>query len=157
MRSACVPARHHRYIEVKFRYDRCCELQRRHGGIADDFPIDANRGCTRLFNARLNRRISADRRATKVVLLTASYRELLAAFARGAKGVLLKGATPPELFDCIRHVAAGGHWLPSDLIDATLERDSRRSASQHRFESLTKREQQIIMTVSDGLSNKDIG
>jgi two-component system nitrate/nitrite response regulator NarL len=102
-------------------------------------------------------RISADRRATKVVLLTASYRELLAAFARGAKGVLLKEATPSELVDCIRHVAAGGHWLPSDLIDATLERDSRRSASQRTFESLTKREQQIVMTVADGLSNKVVG
>jgi DNA-binding NarL/FixJ family response regulator len=102
-------------------------------------------------------RISADRRPTKVVLLTASYRELLAAFARGAKGALLKEATPPELVHCIRHVAAGGHWLPTDLIDATLERDSRRSASQHMFESLTKREQQIVMIVSDGLSNKDVG
>jgi DNA-binding NarL/FixJ family response regulator len=101
-------------------------------------------------------KISADRFATKVVLLTASYRELIAAFARGAKGVLLKEATP-ELVHCIRHVAAGGHWLPSDLIDATLERDSRRSASQRMFESLTKREQQIVKMVSDGLSNKAVG
>jgi len=102
-------------------------------------------------------RISEDRFATKVILLTASYRELITAFARGAKGVLLKEATPPELVDCIRRVAAGGHWLPSDLIDATLERDSRRSASQRMFESLTKREQQIVMMVSDGRSNKDVG
>jgi CheY-like chemotaxis protein len=50
-------------------------------------------------------RISAERRATKVVLLTASYRELIAAFAPGAKGVLLKEATPPEFVHCIRHVA----------------------------------------------------
>lgn len=102
-------------------------------------------------------RISADRFATKVILLTASYRELITAFAQGAKGVLLKEATPPELVHCIRHVAAGGHWLPSDLIDATLERDSRRSASQRMFESLTKREQQIVRMVSDGLPNKAVG
>jgi len=102
-------------------------------------------------------RISADRFATKAVLLTASYRELLAAFARGAKGVLLKEATPPEIVQCIRHVAAGGHWLPSDLVDATLEWDSRRSASQRMFESLTKRELQIVAMVSDGLSNKAVG
>jgi DNA-binding NarL/FixJ family response regulator len=102
-------------------------------------------------------RISAERRATKVVLLTASYRELIAAFARGAEGVLLKEATPPEFVHCIRHVAAGGHWLPSDLIDATLERDSRRSASQRMSESLTKREQQIVKMVSDGHSNKAVG
>jgi len=102
-------------------------------------------------------RISADRFATKAVLLTASYRELIAAFAQGAKGVLLKEATPPEFVHCIRHVAAGGHWLPSDLVDATLEWDSRRSASQRMFESLTKRELQIVMMVSDGLSNKAVG
>jgi two-component system, NarL family, nitrate/nitrite response regulator NarL len=102
-------------------------------------------------------RISADRFATKAVLLTASYRELIAAFAQGAKGVLLKEATPPEFVHCVRHVAAGGHWLPSDLVDATLERDNRRSASQRMFESLTKREQQIVRMVSDGLPNKAVG
>jgi two-component system nitrate/nitrite response regulator NarL len=102
--------------------------------------------------------ISAYRSATKMVILTASYRELLTAFARGAKGVVLKGSTPPELIQCIRRVAAGEHWLPLDLVDATLARDSQpRSARQRMFDSLTKRQQQIVMMVSNGLSNKGVG
>src|SRR5262249_7343302 len=102
-------------------------------------------------------RISADRFATKAVLLTASYRELIAAFAQGAKGVLLKEATPPEFVHCIRHVAAGGHRVSSDLVYAPLECDGRRSAGQRMFETLTKRELQIVRMVSDGLSNKAVG
>src|SRR5262249_51699754 len=40
-------------------------------------------------------RISADRFATKVVLLTASYRELIAAFAHTPQSVLLNESTAP--------------------------------------------------------------
>ena len=103
-------------------------------------------------------RVFADRCATKVVLLTTNKQQALVAFTRGAKGVVLKEATPPELLQCIRRVATGGHWLPSGLVDSRLEQDARSgSASQLVFESLTKREQQIVMMVSNGLSNKDVG
>jgi DNA-binding CsgD family transcriptional regulator len=55
-------------------------------------------------------------------------------------------------------VAAGEQWLPLDLVDATLARDSQpRSARQRMFDSLTKRQQQIVMMVSNGLSNKGVG
>ena len=70
--------------------------------------------------------ISADRSATKVVLLTASAtdRQLLAAVAGGAKGIVLKEAALAELVECVRRVAAGDHWLPPD-VEAALERGAR--------------------------------
>jgi len=103
-------------------------------------------------------RVFADRCATKVVLLTTNYQQAVIAFGQGAKGVVLKSAAPLELLECIRRVAAGGHWLPSGLVESALERDTRsRSADQLVFESLTKREQQIVVMVSNGLSNKDVG
>jgi DNA-binding NarL/FixJ family response regulator len=103
--------------------------------------------------------IFANRSATKVVLLTATAtdRQLLAALARGAKGVVLKEAALPELVQCVRRVTSGDLWLPPD-VEAALERGARcQSVSQRMVESLTSREQQIALMVSDGLSNKDIG
>ena len=103
-------------------------------------------------------KVFADRCATKVVLLTTNYQQTLIAFARGAKGVLLKETTPPELFQCIQRVATGGYYLPPGPVDSTLEQDARSgSASQPVFDSLTKREQQIVTMVSNGLSNKEVG
>jgi DNA-binding NarL/FixJ family response regulator len=103
--------------------------------------------------------ISADRSATKVVLLTATAtdRQLLTSVARGAKGVVLKEAALPELVECVRRVAAGDLWLRPD-VESALERGARcQSASQRIIESLTSREQQIVLMVLEGLSNKDIG
>ena len=103
--------------------------------------------------------ISADRSATKVVLLTttATDRQLLAAVTRGAKGIVLKEAALPELVQRVRCVAAGDLWLPPD-VEAALERRTRcQSVSKRMAESLTCREQQIVLMVSNGLSNKDIG
>jgi DNA-binding NarL/FixJ family response regulator len=43
-------------------------------------------------------------------------------------------------------------------VDAALEHAAQRqSVSQRVIESLTSREQQIILLVLDGLSNKDVG
>ena len=103
-------------------------------------------------------RVFADRCATKVVLRTTNNQQALMAFARGAKGAVLKEATPPELLQCIRRVAAGSHWLPSGLADSRLEQGAGSVSASHRvFESLTKREQQVVTMVSNGLSNKAVG
>ena len=89
--------------------------------------------------------------------LTATDRQLQAAVAGGAKGIVLKEAALAELVECVRRVAAGDLWLPPD-VEAALERGRRcQSVSQRMVQSLTSREQQIILMVMEGLSNKDIG
>jgi DNA-binding NarL/FixJ family response regulator len=105
-------------------------------------------------------RISAEHSSTNVVLLTASTCEgqLLTAIARGAKGIVLKEAALNELVQCVRAVAAGRHWMPSNLIGAALERKAGcQSAGRRLAQLLTSRERQIILMVAEGLSNKEIG
>ena len=87
-----------------------------------------------------------------VLTATASEEQLLTAIAGGAKGIVLKDAALPELVQCVRRVAAGGQWLPSNLINAALARGARRAP-----EPLTNRERQIVEMVAGGLSNKEIG
>ena len=103
--------------------------------------------------------MSAERSVTKSVFLTATAtdKQLLAAVARGAKGIVLKEATLDELVQCIRVVAGGREWLPPSLIDAAFEREAaRQSASTHLAQSLTCRERQIVLLVAEGLSNKEM-
>jgi DNA-binding NarL/FixJ family response regulator len=96
---------------------------------------------------------------TKIVFLTAFATDdhVLAAIANGAQGVVLKEAAPDSLVECVRKVAAGKQWFPTDLVETALRRDASRRAESDRFiDQLTPREQQIVVLVADGLSNKEI-
>jgi DNA-binding NarL/FixJ family response regulator len=98
--------------------------------------------------------------ATKVVFLTAAATdgEILTAIARGATGIVFKDQAADELVECIKEVAAGRHWLPSSVINAALEgENSRRMMGMKIAESLTVRERQVMLCVSEGLSNKLVG
>jgi two-component system nitrate/nitrite response regulator NarL len=103
--------------------------------------------------------IVADGFKTKVVFLTAvaTDHHVLAAIANGAKGIVLKDAAPDSLVDCVRDIAAGKQWFPTDVVEAALKRDAgRRAESQHFVQKLTTREQQIVILVAEGLPNKNI-
>ena len=104
--------------------------------------------------------IAADSLATKVVLLaaTASDDQIARAIAGGVQGFVLKEEALTDLVRCIRAVAEGRKWLPMALVNAALERETkRRSTSQRLTELLTIRERQVALLVADGLSNKEIG
>jgi two-component system nitrate/nitrite response regulator NarL len=103
--------------------------------------------------------IVADGFKTKVVFLTAVATDdhVLAAIANGAKGILLKDAAPDSLVDCVRDIAAGKQWFPTDVVEAALKRDTgRRAESEHFVQKLTTRERQIVILVAEGLPNKNI-
>ena len=103
--------------------------------------------------------ISTARSVTRVVFLTATAtdKQLLTAVARGAKGIVLKEMALDELVQCIRAVAEGREWLPPSLIDAAFKREAaRQSVSEHLTQSLTSRQRQIVLLVSEGLSNKEV-
>src|SRR6476661_5042209 len=94
---------------------------------------------------------------TRVVILTAVATEdrVLTAMTRGAKGLLFKDAAPDNLVDCVREVARGELWFPNDPIGAAREREAGRQADSKRsIGALTRREQQIALLVSQGLTDK---
>jgi len=97
---------------------------------------------------------TSERLCTRVVFLTASVGdlELVAAAACGAYGVVTKDATPEMLLDFLRQVA-GGQVLPLALLGAEHRREQERCART----MLTERERQIMKSVSEGLSNKQVG
>jgi two-component system, NarL family, nitrate/nitrite response regulator NarL len=94
---------------------------------------------------------------TKVVFLTATVpdKQILAAMSRGAKAIMFKDAAPEDLVECVRKVASGGTWFPSELVDAALERETGRQLHVERISQLlTAREREIMLLVAEGLPNK---
>lgn len=80
----------------------------------------------------------------------------LAAVRAGARGYLLKDASPAELGEAIRCVAGGGTWLKPSVTDNVLRalRDEPRSEED---EKLTAREIEVLRLLAGGYSNREIG
>ncbi len=104
--------------------------------------------------------VTGDRLPTRIVFLAASPsdREIITAVAGGAFGIMLKESAPDALITCLRAVAAGYKWHPSELVDGALDRSRERRREFARVDdTLTRREREVMLLVADGLSNKEVG
>lgn len=77
----------------------------------------------------------------------------------GARGYLLKGASPETLLDAIRCVAAGGTYLYAPLV-SDLARGSIKESYPHdaygMVDPLTDREMEILRLMVSGIDNRSI-
>ncbi|HKG77062.1 MAG TPA: response regulator transcription factor [Beijerinckiaceae bacterium] len=67
---------------------------------------------------------------------------------------MLKDAAADTLLECLDKVAGGDRWLPTDVVDAAVERVSGRKLEVDRLEALTVWERELALWVAEGLSNK---
>lgn len=96
---------------------------------------------------------------TRVVLLAATLgdADVYDAVTHGAAGVVLKDAAPETLIDCLREVVAGGRWLPPDLVELPVARETaRRTRWQELSASLTDRELDVTRLTVAGHANKEV-
>ena len=107
------------------------------------------------------RRLGSWIRPIPVILLTTFDEANLLdeALAAGARGFLLKGATPEDLLAAIEAVAVGGQWL-SPVVTQTVRRATRatdRQGDAVAFDiSMTEREKAVLRLAATGLTNKEI-
>lgn len=84
----------------------------------------------------------------------------LEAIKRGAAGIITKSQNPQNFYRAVRQISQGATWINQKLIAELLNNNEKGSASEeNKFgkNSLTKREIEIINTLCQGLSNKEIG
>lgn len=77
------------------------------------------------------------------------------ALAAGARGYLLKGATPEEIEGAIRAVAAGAVILSAEVASNVLGRGGPAPAPEP-FPALTAREREVLRLIAAGVSNGPI-
>lgn len=105
------------------------------------------------------RTITAERLATRSVLLTAAIRDedAVQAVQLGAMGIVLKDSQPEALLDCVRRVYRGEQWIDRDTLDRALGTVHRREISTAQPTTpLTPREIEIVRMVAQGLRNRVI-
>lgn len=96
---------------------------------------------------------------TKTILLSdVSHSEAIVDAVRlGARGLVLKDSPPEHLYKCIRCVAAGQYWFSRDHIPAVIDGLRRANArTPLPVDTLTPREIEVIVAVSDGATNRAI-
>jgi two-component system, NarL family, response regulator DegU len=106
-------------------------------------------------------------RGTKVVILTAFSEDenILNAAKGGATGYVMKGVSSPALLEAIKTVHNGGIWIDKETPSAEAFEEI--ALGQHGnsapeqisepLKNLTKREQEILRLVAEGLTNEEIG
>ena len=88
--------------------------------------------------------------------------EEIIAFAKaGANGFIMKDATVEDLVGTVRSVAAGSDVIPPVLTGTLLSHIAQEAVAHQRPEAaaavrMTKREQQVMQLITDGLDNKAI-
>lgn len=105
------------------------------------------------------RRITAPPAAPAVLVLTTFDRDdyLFQALEAGASGFLLKTASPEQLIDAVRVLAAGDALLSPAVTRRVIERFGARDAGASRvFDELTDREAEVYRLLAEGLSNAEI-
>jgi len=78
--------------------------------------------------------------------------------AAGAAGVLSKRSNPPQLLDAIRRISRGEIWLDNESLRAVIKAGTRNLGGKKVTckESLTLRQQAVLLGVLSGLSNGEI-
>jgi len=93
----------------------------------------------------------------KILMVTAGMSPMDISVARkfGISGIFLKHNSPASLLDAIRIVAAGGVWM-EPTIGLPTESRVAKYVGQAESVQLTPREQKVLRSVFEGVTNKEI-
>ena len=94
----------------------------------------------------------------KVLILTvhneADY--LLKAFDLGADGYMAKDSESSELKNAINNLLNGESYIQPKLVPLLNSKLIARDVDKARIDSLTKREKEILISIANGMSNREI-
>lgn len=113
-------------------------------------PGESGIACTAQLKERLP--------GVQVIIVTV-YRNqelIFQALQAGACGYLLKRSSPEELLKAISEVLAGGAPMTSEIARMLVEAFQKKPANLVSNDGLTPRESEILVLLSEGLSNKEI-
>ncbi len=110
----------------------------------------------------LTRQVSASYPQTRVILLmdTSSRSAVVEAFRCGAQGVFSRTESSKTLAKCITNVHQGQVWASSTelryLLEAFRESEPMQLVDSRGEALLSKREQDVVRCVAEGMSNREI-
>lgn len=105
------------------------------------------------------KRLKLANNAVKVLLLTveSDKKTILQAIEIGAEGYILKGSSTEELLDGIRRVFSDENYIDKSLVTLLFKRVTHNDPENKVLNELSNRDLEILMYISKGMSNKEIG
>lgn len=116
----------------------------------------------RLPGLEAMRAIMSGPSTAKILLLTStiSPQQIIEALQIGARGIVLKDALTDHLQTAIRTVAGGDYWIGGrrvvNLVTALHELMQQAAVPQRKSYGLTPRELDVVGSIVEGCSNRDI-
>jgi DNA-binding NarL/FixJ family response regulator len=94
--------------------------------------------------------------AIKILIVTGGMgaSAILNAADAGVSGLILKHSDPHQLIEAIRTVATGGTWWDASALPSS--NDTHPTIPADNVRALTDRQRQVLRSILDGLSNKEI-
>lgn len=94
----------------------------------------------------------------KVIMVTAGMgaSATLGAVNAGVAGVVLKHSDPRYLIEAIHRVASGETWWDPGILRGAVASGKGEAGSPANVRSLTERQRQVLRSILDGLTNKEI-
>jgi len=110
------------------------------------------------FGTDLLRELHARSSDIKVLMVTAGMRDRAtqAALSTGASGVVFKHSGPKQLVEAIHKVAKGEIWLDTGILRSLISNTTEKPEFVHAVRALTERQRQVLRSILDGLTNKEI-
>jgi len=99
-------------------------------------------------------------RHVRVLVLSAEGRDdfVVRALQGGARGYLLKSCSAQELTQAVATVAAGGHYVTTDVSDALVRSlTDGKSPNDDPYQKLSDREREVFYSMAEGRTNAMIG
>jgi two-component system, NarL family, nitrate/nitrite response regulator NarL len=99
-----------------------------------------------------------ERPGVKVLVLSMHKQSdyVLRILQSGARGYILKEATPDELVKAIEMVHAGESFFSPDIARVALNQFVRGAGAGPQAGELSNREREVLVAIAEGLSNKEI-
>ena len=117
-----------------------------------DYDLGAEVGTDLLKHLR-----SENNRA-RVLMVTAGMRAsaIFNALNDGVAGIILKHSDPRRLIEALRRVASGETWWDVGIVQSLSTGGDDLPSTVSRVRSLTNRQHQVLRSILDGLTNKEI-
>jgi len=137
-------------------------LERVRSGLPDITLIGSNLDHQALRGFEILRELRTAYPEVRVVMLldSAERDHVIAAFRNGARGVFCREESLEALCKCVESVHRGQIWANTDQLQCVLEAfadaPGPRIIDANGNTILSKREQDVVLCVAEGLSNRDI-
>jgi len=132
---------------------QCTDLDRMHHAVTT-FP-----GSILIFAASLRPDFSRlhlmlDAMSSRGIVIAENGDSASGFLQQGYRGVVYRNVTGPAMVDCVKSVAGGGTWLPTQLMQGeSMEEDMVGTRVRDR---LTPKEMRIVALIVQGCKNREI-